>query len=220
MIDPKDAALKLQNWLSPAFPTGSFSYSHGLEYAVEAGWVKDHQSLQMWLEDILMFGSGKNDAIIIIEASRVAHEPEELSHLNALALALAPSSERRLETVQQGMSFQRGIADGWSDDIVTFDEIAYPVAFGLAVAKHGIAVSNAVPAYLNAFLSGLISAGIRLSIIGQRDGQKLLAALAPKIVALSRSLQDSTLNDLGSATLGVDFASLKHEEQYSRLFRS
>jgi urease accessory protein len=222
MIDRNDAHLKLQNWLSPAFPTGGFSYSHGLEWAVEAGWVLDATSLQAWLEDILMLGSGRQDAILISEAVRFATSPKQFDELNALALALAPSSERRLETVQQGNSFQRAIGESWNSEnaITRFDEIAYPVAFGIAVAQHGIALSDAIPAFLNAFLSGLISAAIRLSIIGQRDGQKLLAALVPKIRILATDIGNTTLDDLGSATLGVDFASLKHEEQYSRLFRS
>jgi urease accessory protein len=222
MISSSEAHLKLQNWLSPSFPTGAFSYSHGLEWAVEAGWVKDAASLQKWLDDILMLGSGRQDAILLCETIRIASKPQELAALNELALALAPSSERRLETVQQGNSFQRAMADGWSDKPSLFqpNEIAYPIAFGLAVAEHGIPLETATPAFLNAFISNLISAAIRLSVIGQRDGQQLLSALLPQIQTLCADLKEATTDDLGFATLGVDFASLKHEEQYSRLFRS
>jgi urease accessory protein len=222
MSASSEAHLKLQNWLSPSFPTGAFSYSHGLEWAVEAGWVKDVASLERWLQDVLMLGSGRQDAIILQEAVRAAKNLQELEALNELALALAPSSERRLETVQQGNSFQRAIADGWSDKPPLFqpDEIAYAIAFGLAVAEHDIPLETAIPAFLNAFVSNLVSAAIRLSVIGQRDGQQLLSKLVPKIQTLCISLRHATTDDLGSATLGVDFASLKHEEQYSRLFRS
>jgi urease accessory protein len=222
MIVSSEAHLKLQNWLSPSFPTGAFSYSHGLEWAVEAGWVKNAASLQQWLDDILMLGSGRQDAILLCEAIRVAFKPKELSALNELALALAPSSERRLEMVQQGNSFQRAMMDGWNGKLASLEsaEIAYPIAFGLAVAEHDIQVETALPAFLNAFISNLISAAIRLSVIGQRDGQLLLSSLLPRIQTLCESVKDSTTDDLGSATLGVDFASLKHEEQYSRLFRS
>jgi urease accessory protein len=222
MIDNAGAHLKLQNWLSPAFPTGSFSYSHGLEWAVEAGWVTDRAGLQAWLEDILKFGSGRQEAILTSEAARVSGNPRELFELNCLALALSPSSERLLETVQQGNSFQRTIVESWGDfpGSCDFDDIAYPIAFGIAVSHHGIMLADAIPAYLNAFLSNLISAAIRLGVLGQRDGQSVLASLVPSIHALCLSTRDLTLDDLGSATLGVDFASLKHEQQYSRLFRS
>lgn len=218
-----DHFLKLQIWLSSMFPVGSFAYSHGLEWAVEANWVTDKNSLSAWIGDILMLGSARNDAILIVETVRAVNDFNRLAEINELALALAPSSERLMESVQQGASFLEAIIESWPTELPPLllkPPIAYPVAFGLALARHGIAPEMAVPAFLNAFLANLVSAAIRLRVIGQRDAQKILAALTPQISALTIRLANAGLDDLGSATLGVDFAALKHETQDGRLFRS
>ncbi len=224
MADRGEALLKLQSWLSPAFPVGAFSYSHGLEWAVEAGAVTNGETLLPWLEDVLCLGSGRNDAIFIAETVRAHGDAERVANLAELALAMAPSRERYLETAQQGASFAETIRNAWPAGAVVDQEhlavIAYPIAFGMAVAEHQIPLADALPAYLNAFLSNLVSAAIRLSVIGQNDGQKIIMALLPRVSAIAAEAENATIDDLSSSASGVDFASLKHETQYSRLFRS
>jgi urease accessory protein len=211
--------LKLQAWLSPGFPTGGFSYSHGLEWAVEAGSVTDAASLETWLRDILDHGSARNDAILIAQAARAVGDPDRLSLVSELALALAPSKERYLETSQQGESFGRTMAEAWGGG-EALSPAAFPVAFGIAVGAHGIALRDALPAFLNAYTSNLIAAAIRLGVIGQVDGQRLVAALLPRAAEVALEAEDASLEDLASGALGVDLASILHETQYSRLFRS
>jgi urease accessory protein len=223
-MDRTEALLKLQSWLSPAFPVGAFSYSHGLEWAAEAGHVSDGASFALWLEDVLSLGSGRNDAIFISETAKSHADPVRVAEIAELALAMAPSRERYLETSQQGQSFQSTIAAQWpSNPVAPADQlsvIAYPVAFGMAIAEHDIALSDALPAYLNAFASNLVSAAIRLSVIGQGEAQGIIRATLPLIQRIAQEAEAATLDDLSNAAFGVDFASLKHETQYSRLFRS
>ncbi len=226
MADRVESLLKLQSWLSPAFPAGAFSYSHGLEWVVETGAVRDLATLSGWLEDVLQRGGGRNDAILITEVVRSGGDAERVAGIAELALALAPTRERFLESAQQGASFRQTIDDSWSapgknpEKADMLAVIAYPIAFGMAVRQHGIALADALPAYLNAFLGNLVSAAIRLSVIGQNDGQALLHSFLPRIAALAREAEGLTLEDIANSAPGVDFASAMHETQYSRLFRS
>ena len=215
-------------WLSPAFPVGAFAYSHGLEWAAEAGDVRDEATLVAWLTDLVEHGSARTDAILLAEALRVtsAREAARLQEVNDLALALAPSSERRLETAQQGRSFHAAIAAAWSNEAVEWasetltDEIAYPVAVGIACAAHAIPARRACEAFALGFVANLVSAAVRLSIIGQTQGQRVLAALAAPVAALGAKAALAGLDDLGSSAFRSDIASMRHETQYSRLFRS
>jgi len=215
-------------WLSPAFPVGAFAYSHGLEWAAEAGDVRDEATLVAWLTDLVEHGSARTDAILLAEALRAtsAREAARLQEVNDLALALAPSSERRLETAQQGRSFHAAIAAAWSNESVEWasetlaDEIAYPVAVGMACAAHDIPPPRACEAFALGFVANLVSAAVRLSIIGQTQGQRVLAALAAPVAALGTRAAQAGLDDLGSSAFRSDIASMRHETQYSRLFRS
>lgn len=217
-------ALILQAWLSPAFPIGSFAYSHGLEWAIEAGYVSDATTCEAWLIDLLSMGSWRNDAILLICAHQrfLAEDREGLADVAALAAALSPSRERHLETMQQGKSFIVAIRAAWPvpglDDLP--GEIAYPVALGICGAAHRIDRSNLLHAYGLGFAQALISAAIRLSVLGQTDGQRVTAALVPVIARQAAQLTDASLDDLGAAALLSDICSLKHETQYTRLFRS
>ncbi len=215
-------------WLSPAFPVGAFAYSHGLEWAAEAGDVRDEATLVAWLADLVEHGSARTDAILLAESARAtsARDAQRLHDVNDLALALAPSSERRLETAQQGRSFHAAISAAWSNatiewaDTTLTDEIAYPIAVGLACAAHDIPVARACEAFALGFVANLVSAAVRLSIIGQTQGQRTLAALAAPVAALGAAAAQASRDDLGSAAFRSDIASMRHETQYSRLFRS
>ncbi|WP_377848915.1 urease accessory protein UreF [Bosea sp. UC22_33] len=211
---------RLMTWLSPAFPVGSFAYSHGLERAVHDGLIRDRQSLREWLETLLEQGSAWNDAVLLAEAWRTIGAGDDIADVAELAEAMSGSRERHMETTLQGGAFVDAMA-AWSGDAAGGEgPIAYPVAVGSAAARHGIAITDALTAYLHAFASNLVQACVRLVPLGQRDGVATLAALEPVILRTARRAAASTLDDLGSCTIRADILSMNHETQYSRVFRS
>lgn len=220
--------LPLMVWLSPAFPVGAFAYSHGIEWAFEAGDLSDAAALENWLDALLTHGAARNDAILFACAWRAgaARDHAALSSLAELALALAGSAERRLETVSQGNAFMLAAGAAWPCDALDLlrrkwdGDVAYPVAVGTACAGHGVALTEALPAFLLAFVANLVSAAVRLGIAGQTEGQRITAALLPRVTALAGELQVATPDDLGAFALRSDLAAIRHETQYSRLFRS
>lgn len=223
-----DAALLLLVWLSPAFPVGSFAYSHGLEWAHEAGDLKDAADLRDWIADLADHGSLCSDLIVANAAHFACSTGDNaaLREVAELAVALAPSKERHLETVQQGSAFLRAVRDAWPCASVetlrqAWDgEVAYPVALAVAAAGHGIQAPVLLESFGLAFVSNLVSAAIRLGVVGQTDGQRVIAASLPAVRAAARFAHAATLSDLGACALRSDLASLRHETQYTRLFRS
>jgi urease accessory protein len=221
-------SLPLLVWLSPSFPVGAFAYSHGLEWAVESGDVHDGASLLAWIGALVRVGSARSDAVLLAGAWRavVAGDDAGLAAAVELACALQPSRERHLEATQQGNAFVLAVRAAWPTpamDRLTAcwdGDIAYPAALGVAAAGHGIALRPLLDAFLLAFVSNLVSAAVRLGPVGQTDGQRTIAALIGAIHETAALAEASTLDDLGSATLRSDLASLRHETQYSRLFRS
>ena len=210
------ALLTLVQWLSPAFPVGAFSYSHGLETAVEAGEVADANSFQNWLGDILQYGAGRNDAILLVAAY---HAPDEsvLEDIDAMARALAPSRERLAETVQQGDAFSRTASNIWS---ARQRSASYPVAVGAAAREMGLPLHDTLQFFLHGFAGNLTSAAIRLVPLGQTAGHAALATMAPLCAGIAARAQTQTLDDLGACAFMGDIASMKHETEYSRLFQS
>lgn len=220
--------LPLLAWLSPAFPVGAYAYSHALEWAVETGDIRTEADLADWLETLLFQGLGRNDGLLFAQALAAAGAGDgaRLAEVNALAVALAPSAELRLETCQQGRSFLDAVCTAWPVPALLAQagalegEVAYPVAVGLAAAAHGVPAAPALEAFLLAMMQNLVSAAIRLAPIGQTAGTRVVAALAPKVRALAADIRTLTLDDLGSATFRADLGSFRHETQYTRLFRS
>ena len=218
----------LQIWLSPAFPVGAFAYSHGLEKAAEFSWVRDRVTLEDWLRDLVAHGSLRNDLILLAAAWTASTREDDrgLAEAAELSVAFQPSAERHLETTQQGRSFLGVIEAAWPCDAiarlksVALAEVGYPVAVGVAAAVHGVPLSATLSAYGLAFAGNLVAAAVRLSIIGQTDGQRIIAALLPAIEAAAAFAATATLEDLGGAAFRSDIASLAHETQYTRLFRS
>lgn len=227
-----DDSQLLRIWLSPSFPVGSFAYSHGLEQAAAHGLVASRDGLVAWLEALLDHGSARTDLVLLAAAWRAARLPDtvaggaELAQVNGLALAVQPSAERHLETAQQGTSFIATCAAAWPCAAVRVvqercgPEVAYPVALGAAAAGHDIALSAVLDAAALAFVQALVSAAIRLSLVGQTDGQRVIAALLPAIARASGFAREATLDDLGTACFSSDLASLEHETLSTRLFRS
>ncbi|GLS17621.1 urease accessory protein UreF [Labrys miyagiensis] len=227
MDDPAGAS-RLILWFSPAFPTGAFSFSHGLEWAVEAEDVQDRASLQAWIEGVLRDGAGWSDAVLISAIHRAARAADEQALLETaeLALALQPSLERRLESTVQGEAFLKAVETGWSHPAIARfreawrDPIALPVAVGMAAAANGIEARAVLQAYLTGLAANLVSAAIRLAPIGQSDGLRVLSALEPAIAELAARAETATLEDLGGCAIRSDIASMRHETQTTRLFRS
>ncbi len=213
---PLPALLTLAQWFSPAFPVGAFSYSHGLEWAVEQGDVTDSQEFCSWLSAILLEGAGRNDAILLVAAYR-AQGHEALAEIDALARALAPSRERLTETAQQGGAFASTACAIWP---VSLQSLTYPVAVGAAARAMNLPLADTVILYLHGFASNLTSAATRLIPLGQTAGQAALAAVAPLCLEIAAQAQTRTIDDLGASTFMADIASMKHETQYSRLFQS
>lgn len=217
---------RLMTWLSPGYPVGAFSYSHGLEFAVEEGAVSDAASLSCWLADLLCFGSGRNDAILFRHAHAAVARSADLAEIAALASAFAASSERHLETTAQGRAFVEATADAWPCEaldrlLAAWDgPLAYPVVVAVAAAGHGLALEPCLHAYLHGFTGNLVSAGVRLIPLGQRAGQRIIAALEAPVAQAVGAALDAPLEDLGGAAVLADLAAMKHETQYTRLFRS
>jgi len=222
---------RLMTWLSPAFPVGAFSYSHGLEAAVEAGMVTDREALSSWVETIVSVGAGRVDAALF----RAAHDAATGDDADGLLWALErgdamrPTRELGLETLSQGVAFAGAAARHWpGPHLIQLGalaeresrEIAYPVAVGVTAADHDIPILPALEAYLHAFAANIVSAGVRAVPLGQSDGLHVLAMLEPVIVETAAAALVRPVEDLGSAAIMVDWASSVHETQYSRLFRS
>ena len=223
--------LRLQSWLSPAFPTGSYSYSHGLEWAVEAGCVHDRASLVDWLAADLRYGSGRNEAIFFREAWSYAARGDRfgLLEIAELAAAFRGTSEFALESAQQASACRSTLSQVWPDPLL--GEIAEMLAerriplslalvLGIRCAKQDIPMVLALPAFLQSYAANLVTAGVRLIPLGQTDGQAAIAALEDTVLATSAEAAIATIHDLGSAAFMVDLASMAHETQYTRLFRS
>ena len=212
--------IRLLTWLSPAFPTGGFAYSHGLEWSVEAGDVTNEASLRDWIGDVLCHGAGWNDAILLYAAH--AAPAEDLAALCELGRALGFGRERRFETCAQGAAFVRA-GTVWGGPRITAladNEAPYPIAVGALAADHGIAADLAAAAYLRVFASGLVSAGLRLIPLGQTAGLKVVALLEPVIAELVQQTRSRGLDDLGGACFRSDIAALQHETQRTRVFRT
>jgi urease accessory protein len=228
MTGAEAAALyRLMTFLSPAFPVGAFSYSSGIEWAVEASDITDAASLRDWLSAMLVDGSGFCDAVFVAQAHRAMNldDMAALRELAELAAAFVPSRERQLETTTQGKAFIEITRAAWNcngldDAVAQCDTIIYPIAVGLVSAAHGIPLASALHAFLHALVSNWISAGSRLIPLGQTDSQRVLAALEHVVAATAARARAASLDDLGSATFRADLASLQHETQYTRLFRS
>jgi len=257
------ALYRLLAWSSPGYPTGAFSYSHGLEWAVEAGSVTNLQTLLDYVTAVLSRGGGWIDAVLFAHAWRatcreaeplaarkdptawddptasppltalgepIASDPmPALDDLTALAAAFRGSSETALESRQQGAAFLDVTRKAWPHptldacarrSALTNTPVAHCIAAAVACAAHGIALEPALHAYLHAVAANLISAGARLIPLGQSQAQIAIARLAPTIAAIIERALLTPLDDLGTAAPAVELCSLRHETQYTRLFRS
>lgn len=213
---PTDAALlTLAQWFSPAYPIGAFGYSHGLEAATEAG-LSGKDAVQDWLGDVLTHGSGRADATLL-SAAYLAHTPDALHQIDATARAFAPSRERLAETDLQGAAFCKITDTVFGQDLRT---LTYPVAVGAAAKHAGLPQTLTAQMYLHAFVSNLVACAQRLAGLGQTDAQAIIRALAPLCIQIANDTKHGDISSLSSTAFLSDIASMRHETQYSRIFRT
>jgi len=216
---------RLQTWFSPAYPIGGYTYSHGLEWAIEARDVVDAASAEAWIRDVLVSGAGRSDAILMAEAWR-CEDADAFAELAALAHALTPTSERRLESVAQGRAFFDVTNAAWPGERLAWAEAlpverrVHAVIVGLAGRAHDVPLDALLEAHLQAFAANLVSAAVRLVPLGQTDGQRLQARFEAVVAAVARAAADASRDEIGGVALLADVASMRHETQYTRLFRS
>ncbi|HET9902263.1 MAG TPA: urease accessory protein UreF [Xanthobacteraceae bacterium] len=228
MTSDPSGVLPLFIWLSPAFPVGSYAYSHGLEWVVEAADIHDADSCADWIADLVAHGGGWSDAVLLACAYRAVSTEQRasLAAVAELARALAPSRERRVETLNQGEAFLRAVRSAWPSPALDRaaaalgDQSPFPIVVGATAAAHGIQLAPTLQAYLAAFISNLVSAAVRLIPLGQTDGTRISARLAPLVYETAARAASSSLRDVGGAAFRSDIASMRHETQYTRLFRS
>ena len=225
MTTSADPLVRLLTWLSPAFPIGAYAYSHGLEWAVEAGDVRDGAGLTRWLADVLQQGAGRADTILLRHAHRAA-DVDALADVAELAAAAQPGRERQAETLAQGGAFVLA-ARVWGAPLldklaarIGAERVSYPVAVGALAAAHGIDEDPAALGLLHAVTANLVSAAVRLVPLGQTAGLRALAELEATVQDVAAGTRETSLDDLGGACFRSDIASLRHETQYTRLFRS
>jgi urease accessory protein len=228
MSTTEAALYRLMTWLSPAYPLGAFSYSHGLEYAVEIGLVTDRDSLQEWVATAIGAGAGRSDAALLAAAWRAARADDRaaLDEVVALAAAWRGTAETALESRAQGAAFLATTRAAWPHPLLDQlalrhrGELALPIAVGVAAAAQDVPLPAVLTAYLHGFAGNLVSAGVRLIPLGQSDGQLAIAALEGVVAVTASAVLATPLEDIGTSAPLLDWCSMRHETQYTRLFRS
>lgn len=221
------AIYRLLTWLSPAYPTGAFAYSQGLEWAVESGAVSGGASLEDWVRGILLHGNGRIDGALFAASWRAAAagDDDRLDEVTVRGLAWRGTAEAALESEAQGRAFADVTAAAWQDAGLGHlarrhqGRIPLSVAAGVALSRE-VPLSDALLAYFTSFAANLVSAGVRLIPLGQTQGQSVLAGLEPAVADAARAGEAADLETIGSAAPLADLASMFHETQYSRMFRS
>lgn len=208
-----DDLLLLTQWLSPAYPVGAFAWSHGLEQVIRDDVVMDATTLSDWLGGVLEHGAGRSDAILLC----AAHAAEDIAPIAELAAALAPSAERRAETMQQGAAFAATTRAVWGLDV---PDMAFPVAVGRAAGLKSLPAEPVAQVWLQSFISNLVQAAQRLMPLGQTAAQQVLAGLTPLCAAIGAEASTATLDDIGTASFAADIASMRHAQMEPRIFRS
>ena len=208
--------LTLQQWFSPAYPVGAFHFSHGLEGAVDGGEVSDGGTLRDWIRDVLMHGAGAADAVFLSAAYR-AGSGEGLQEIDEVARAMAPSAERLRETVDMGRTFGTVTGKLLGREL---PDLVYPVVVGLSARLAGLPLQLTASTFLQAFAANLTLAGIRMIPVGQSEGQEIIRDLLPTCNRIAQEAEPGDLDCIGTSVFAADIASMRHETQYSRIFRT
>ena len=211
------STLTLFHWLSPAFPTGAFAYSHGLETAVAQGWIQDAAGLTAWLTDLLSDGTLRSDAVWLCLAARAA-DTAALEALNQEARAFAGSACRRREGDRQGAAFADSVSAVWP---VTIPPVQMPLAVGYAARQMQFSPGAVAELYTLAFVSNLVAAAQRLMPLGQCAGQAIIADLTPLCAETGRwAAQQTDQSAIASQCYLSDIAAMQHEMFEPKVFQS
>jgi urease accessory protein len=205
---------KLLQLASPTLPVGAYSYSGGLEAAIESGVVRDAASAEQWIGDVLEFSIARMEAPMLL-----AFFSGDFVETNAKFLASRETAELRAETVQMGYSLNRLLRDLGIGE-VPLEEPSFPAAFAFAAAHWKIEPEAALQAYLWAWVENQVMAAVKAVPLGQTDGQRILLSLGDLLPSMTEKAKSMRDEDLGNFAPGLAMLSSTHETQYSRLFRS
>ena len=208
--------LTLSQWISPSYPVGSFTYSHGLEALVNLRWLGNAENLYEWLSNILQSGAARTDALFLAAAYNCSSD-EALIEMNMKARALASSQERLLEMDELGKAFKSITEAVWPIEI---DDLVYPIALGFCANAEGIQLNLTTCLYLQAYISNLVSAAQRLMPLGQTEAQKIIKTLSSICLQVADETRDGNLDNIYSSVFISDIAAMKHETQVSRIFKT
>ncbi|PSW21775.1 urease accessory protein UreF [Photobacterium sanctipauli] len=216
---------RLYQLISPSLPIGAFTYSQGLEWAIEKGWVKDRVSLEQWLVDILHHSLVTLELPILqrLYSAIDSDNASLIEYWNQWLFASRETKELRLEEVQRGKATARLLKEidiGLSPETIQQVEANQLACFALAANKWNISLNNLCAGYLWSWLENATTAGVKLVPLGQTDGQKLMMSVSeqlPNAIKASYQVQD---HEVGSFTPAQAIASSRHETQYTRLYRS
>lgn len=206
--------LTITQWLSPVFPVGGYAYSHGLDWTVAAGELGGEDDFRNWLTDTLCYGAGRTDAILLSLCHRSAVTSEELC---VLAAALATGSERWLETLAQGTAF---IATTNAILGTRLPPMPLPIAVAVQARSLDLPTAMIIALYLQSFASNLASIATRIIPLGQTAAQRVLTGMTPTISRIAQEAETASTDDLATSVFRGDLASLRHETQEVRLFRT
>ena len=223
------ALVRLLQLASPALPVGAYTYSQGLEWAVESGRILDEASASQWISDLLPSTIGRFEAPLLVHL--MLHwrnnDSAEIQRLNAEFLASRESAELRAESLQMGFSLNRLLAD-LRDPLLApvravlaeWPEIAFPTAWAGIASAWEIEPSTAVSGYLWSWAENQVMAALKAVPLGQAAGQRLLAELGRQIPSVAETALTLPEQEWSNFTPAFAICSARHETQYSRLFRS
>ncbi|MCU0828396.1 MAG: urease accessory protein UreF [Tabrizicola sp.] len=204
--------LTLVQWLSPAFPTGGFAYSHGLEAVIAEG-NRSAARIGAWIAGVLRHGAGRADAVLLASVLR----GRDAGEMDSVARALAGTKERLAETAEQGAAFARTVS------ALTGRNLAprcLPVAVGEASRGLDLAVEEVVAVFLHGFATNLVACATRFAPLGQTDGQGVLASLHQVITEVAAYAATANVDEIGTAALAAELAAMRHETMDVRLFKT
>lgn len=225
MTSGEVSLLRLFQLVSPALPVGAYHFSQGLEYAVDAGWIKDEADATEWISGIARHSIGTLDLPLLIRMHSAwnAEDVEAVASLSRELIASRETSELRAEERHMGKALAKVLVEldiSRSGDWIVRNDTSYSAMFALAASEWRIDGVTAAHAYLWAWTENQVLAALKVLPIGQSAGQRILNRIVPLIPTIVADALALDVSEIGIGTPMHGFASARHETQYSRLFRS